>query len=288
MVKAKKGKKATAKGTKAKTKQQKKTEASKNTGKIANIERLIINQIPTPIFAVDQDFNILSLNAEAYRWQGKEVEDLIGFKCFDLFRTDICQTADCPIRLATEKNVICTGQTKANREGEVVSIEFTSNVLKDERGRIVGGVEYIVDISERLEAEAKSLQLQKDIMELSTPVLTLWKDILGVPLIGTLDSRRTQDVMEKALTRMSENRARVLIVDITGVPVIDTMVANHLIRMATAVTLMGGDCIMTGISPATARTIVHLGIDLSAIKTRASLDQGLELAIDIVKKGRGE
>ncbi len=92
--------------------------------------------------------------------------------------------------------------------------------------------------------------------------------------------------MEKSLTSMAEQKAEVLIVDITGVPVMDTMVANHLIRMATAVGLMGGQSILTGISPATDRTIVHLGIDLTKIYTRATLVQGLELAIELINKRR--
>ncbi len=92
--------------------------------------------------------------------------------------------------------------------------------------------------------------------------------------------------MEKALSFMADQRAKILIVDITGVPVMDTMVANHLIRLASAVQLMGGESILTGISPTTARTIVYLGIDLSNINTRSTLAQGLELAMEFVQKRR--
>ncbi len=181
-----------------------------------------------------------------------------------------------------EQDKIAAGQTEAKRGDKHVSIEFWANPLKDDQGNIVGAVEILADITVRLEAEAKARQLQEDLLELSTPVLSLWDGILSVPLIGTLDSRRTQDAMEKALTRMADDKARVLIVDITGVPVGDTIVANYLIRMATAVRLMGGECILTGINPVTAMTIVHLGMDLSGINTRSTLARGLELAIEMV------
>lgn len=102
--------------------------------------------------------------------------------------------------------------------------------LPDGQGNIIDGVELITDITERLVAEAKAQQLQEDLIEFSTPVLWLWEGVLSIPLIGTLDSRRAQDAMEKALTRMAEDKAQVLVVDITGVPTVDTMVAKELIQ----------------------------------------------------------
>ena len=132
------------------------------------------------------------------------------------------------------------------------------------------------------DAEERVRQQQEDLLELSTPVLKLWEGVFAMPLIGTLDSRRTEDAMEKALTELSEERAKVLIIDITGVPAVDTMVANHLIRMASAVRLMGGECIITGMKPATAKTVVQLGVDLSHIQTAASLATGLAKAIRLV------
>ena len=134
------------------------------------------------------------------------------------------------------------------------------------------------------DAEERVRQQQEDLLELSTPVLKIWEGVLAMPLIGTLDSRRTEDAMEKALTELSEERAKVLIIDITGVPMVDTMVANHLIRMASAVRLMGGESIITGMKPATAKTVVQLGVDLSHIQTAASLATGLAKAIQLVEE----
>ncbi len=251
-----------------------------------NFERAVLDQVPATIFAVDKDLNLIFMNRAGCKWFGKEWQELEGMPCRDLFNTTFCGTEDCPMLKAFELEKINYGQNEFKMGKEKVIIEFCASPLKDHEGRIMGGVEYVVDVTEKLAAEARARQLREDIQELSTPVLSIWEDTLIIPLIGTLDSRRAQDAMEKSLTSMAEQKAEVLIVDITGVPVMDTMVANHLIRMATAVHLMGGQSILTGISPATARTIVHLGVDLTKIYTRATMAQGLELAIELINKRR--
>ena len=120
---------------------------------------------------------------------------------------------------------------------------------------------------------------QQDMMELSTPVVELWDSILALPLIGTLDSARTQVVMENLLQKIVETGAAIAIVDITGVPTVDTLVAQHLLKTVTAIRLMGADCIISGVRPQIAQTIVHLGIDLAGITTKASLADALALAL---------
>ena len=157
-----------------------------------------------------------------------------------------------------------------------------------EIGKEQYAVAVVVDISEKLsQEEQKKMQIERahyeDLMELSSPLLSVWKGIKVLPLIGTLDSRRTQDAMEKALTCMSEEDVRILIVDITGVLTVDTMVSDHLLRMASAVRLMGGECIITGISPEVARTVTQLGVDLSIIHTRSTLHEGLALGIKLIE-----
>lgn len=143
------------------------------------------------------------------------------------------------------------------------------------------------DLTELKEAQREIERKTVDLMELSTPVISVWDDVIVLPLIGTLDSRRTQDCLEKALEHLTSEKARILIIDITGVPTVDTMVANHLIRLAASTRLMGGRCILTGISPTTAMTIVGLGVDLSMLATRSNLQEGLKLAIDLVENPRG-
>jgi rsbT co-antagonist protein RsbR len=120
---------------------------------------------------------------------------------------------------------------------------------------------------------------QQELLELSTPVVKLWEGVLAVPMIGTLDSGRTQLVMESLLTRIVETGSELAIIDITGVPTVDTLVAQHLLKTVTAIRLMGADCIISGIRPQIAQTIVHLGIDLQGIVTKATLADALQLAM---------
>jgi rsbT co-antagonist protein RsbR len=120
---------------------------------------------------------------------------------------------------------------------------------------------------------------QRELLELSTPVVQLWDDILALPLIGTLDSGRTQVVMESLLEKIVDTGASIAIIDITGVPTVDTLVAQHLMKTVAAARLMGADCIISGIRPQIAQTIVHLGVDLSAVTTKASLGDAFAVAL---------
>ncbi|GAA4308643.1 STAS domain-containing protein [Streptomyces venetus] len=142
------------------------------------------------------------------------------------------------------------------------------------------------------EWQALSDRQRMQLMEVATPVIRLWDGIVAVPLIGTLDSARSQIVMETLLNAVVEQHARFAILDITGVPTVDSLVAQHLMKTVAAARLMGAECIVSGIRPAIAQTIVHLGLDLDVI-TRASLADALgyalhQLGADIVKPGAGQ
>jgi rsbT co-antagonist protein RsbR len=123
------------------------------------------------------------------------------------------------------------------------------------------------------------LRQQREMLELSTPVVQLWQDVLALPLIGTLDSARTQVVMESLLTKIVETGAATAIIDITGVPTVDTLVAQHLLKTVAAARLMGADCIISGIRPQIAQTIVHLGVELGDVVTKATLADAFALAL---------
>jgi rsbT co-antagonist protein RsbR len=120
---------------------------------------------------------------------------------------------------------------------------------------------------------------QQEMLELSTPVVQLWDDILALPLIGTLDSARTQVVMENLLQRIVDTGASIAIIDITGVPMVDTLVAQHLLKTVAAARLMGADCIISGIRPQIAQTIVHLGVELNTVVTKATLADAFAIAL---------
>lgn len=131
---------------------------------------------------------------------------------------------------------------------------------------------------------------QEELLELSTPVVKMWDGIVALPLIGTLDSARTSVVMESLLQRIVETGSEIAIIDITGVPTVDTLVAQHLLKTVAAARLMGADCIISGIRPQIAQTMVHLAIDLSAVTTKATMAEALKTALSrtghrVVKEG---
>ncbi len=127
--------------------------------------------------------------------------------------------------------------------------------------------------------EQTIVRQQQEMLELSTPVVQLWEGILALPLIGTLDSARTQVVMENLLQKIVETGASIAIIDITGVPTVDTLVAQHLLKTVAAARLMGADCLISGIRPQIAQTIVHLGVELGSVSTKATLADAFLLAL---------
>jgi rsbT co-antagonist protein RsbR len=149
---------------------------------------------------------------------------------------------------------------------------WTASVLLDQLGL------YTAESFIKNREEIISRQ-QEEMLELSTPVVKLWEGVLALPMIGTLDSARTQIVMETLLQKIVETGAEVAIIDITGVPTVDTLVAQHLIKTVTAARLMGADCIISGIRPQIAQTIVHLGVDLGDVVTKATLADAFAVAL---------
>ena len=166
---------------------------------------------------------------------------------------------------------------EVTEDDELASTEEAINVLLEDFSAL---------LEERKRAEAElqerlqTIQRQQEaINELSTPVIKVWEGLLVLPIIGTLDSQRTQRMMESLLQQIVATGSKMAILDITGVPVVDTMVANHLIKTITAAGLMGAECILSGISPNIAQTIVHLGIDLTGIKTKSNMMEAMRYAI---------
>jgi rsbT co-antagonist protein RsbR len=150
---------------------------------------------------------------------------------------------------------------------------------------------YTTEVFQKSREEIIARQ-QEEMLELSTPVVTLWEGVLALPLIGTLDSQRTQSVMEALLQRIVETESDIAIIDITGVPTVDTLTAQHLLKTITAARLMGADCIISGIRPQIAQTIVHLGVSLGDVVTKSSLAGAFQVALarrgdQIIRTGAG-
>lgn len=151
---------------------------------------------------------------------------------------------------------------------------WLSTVLLDKLGL------YTIEIFQQSRDQIIARQ-QQELLELSTPVVKLWRNILALPLIGTLDSARTQVVMESLLHKIVETGASIAIIDITGVPTVDTLVAQHLLKTIGAARLMGADCIISGIRPQIAQTIVHLGLDLTEVITKSTLADAFVVALEL-------
>ncbi len=174
-------------------------------------------------------------------------------------------------------------------EDDLTGIEEAINILiEDLTYELKQSINMQNDLQEKLkkiqDQQKTIVQQQEDLMELSSPVSKVWDNILILPVIGTLDSQRTQIMMENLLQKIVDTGCTMAILDITGVPTVDTQVANHLLKTVTSARLLGADCIISGISPAIAQTIVHLGIDLSIIRTKATLQDAMIYAMKQNKK----
>lgn len=159
-----------------------------------------------------------------------------------------------------------------NDPAALVDNMLSADLLLDKLGL------YTTEVYQRSREEVIRRQ-QEEMLELSTPVVQLWEGIVALPLIGTLDSARTSIVMETLLQTIVDTRSELAIIDITGVPTVDTLVAQHLLKTVAAARLMGADCIISGIRPQIAQTMVHLQIDLSAVTTKATMAEALRFAL---------
>ncbi|QGV81651.1 STAS domain-containing protein [Streptomyces ficellus] len=187
-------------------------------------------------------------------------------------RAGATPTATSMAVLSLKEALLSAVQHTARDSAELYSAAILVNRLLDAAG--------VLSFETYVEGREEIIQRQsRQLLEVSTPVVRLWRHVLAVPLIGTLDTARTQVVMESLLQAIQDNEAQVAIIDITGVPAVDTAVAQHLMHTVNAVRLMGADCVISGIRPPIAQTIAQLGIDLSTILTRATLADALAAAI---------
>ncbi|MGW7312867.1 STAS domain-containing protein [Streptomyces sp. NPDC054865] len=212
------------------------------------------------------------------------VQEMVGFHpdlnravtAFSLrrARAGATPTATSLAILALKEALLEAVRQSTKDAGDLFAAALLINELLDAAGALSFAT-YVEGREEIIRRQSRQL------LEVSTPVVRLWHQILAVPLIGTLDTARTQVVMENLLQAIAEHEAQVAIIDITGVPTVDTAVAEHLMHTVHAVRLMGADCVISGIRPTIAQTIAQLGIDLSDILTRATLADALSEAVKI-------
>jgi len=242
----------------------------------------ILNQIPTPVMAVNKAFEIVYVNDRAKEILKKEFTDILGKKCHKIFDTKHCSTDKCCMKKAINEGVLCSSRSEMTMEGKIIPIEYYAVPLKDELGEVIGGLEFILNITEQSKFENRLKEQSHTIREMSTPTIRLWEGVLVLPVVGVVDSLRAQYMMESILNKIVETYSRVIILDIQGVAAVDTAVANHLIKITNATKLMGCQCILSGISPAVAQTIINLGIDMHGINTKATLSDALLEAFSIL------
>ncbi|MEV7425492.1 STAS domain-containing protein [Streptomyces sp. NPDC091212] len=195
-------------------------------------------------------------------------------------REGVSPTATSLAVLALKEALLEAVQRRPGDSGELFGSALLVNRLLDSAGALSFET-YVEGREEIIRRQSRQL------LEVSTPVVRLWRHVLAVPLIGTLDTARTQVVMENLLQAIQEHEAQVAIIDITGVPTVDTAVAQHLMQTVNAVRLMGADCLISGIRPPIAQTIAQLGIDLSTILTRATLADALSAAVRLTSGSSG-
>ena len=237
------------------------------------------------ILTLDPNGRVTTWTPAAERLKGYRTEEIIG-KHFSIFYTkgDL-ESGKCEqeLEVATREGRFEDEGWRVKKDGTRFWANVVITALRDPNGNLRGFGKITRDMTERKRTEEMLRQQNRDVLEMATvPVVQVWEGILLVPLIGVLDSARTQQLMERLLHRLTETTSQVALVDITGVPTIDTQTAQHLIETIKAVRYIGADVVLTGVRPVIAQTLVHLGVDLSNTTTRASLAAGLRVALDLL------
>jgi len=252
--------------------------------------RGLLETAPDGVVIVGPDGRIRIVNRQAEALFGYEREELIGKPIevliperfrdrHDAYRRDYARAPRIrPMGIGLE----LYGR---RRDGSEFPVEISLGPLETDQGTLVTAV--IRDVTEHREQEQRLQRQRDEIMELSTPVIQVWDKVLALPIIGTLDSLRAARLTEGLLQKIADDQAEIIILDISGVPTIDTQVAQHLLKTVQAATLMGAESILSGVRPETAQAMVHLGIDFGRLRSRSTLRDALRLALRILADRAG-
>ncbi len=253
-------------------------------GSQENYRQLVDSVTDYAIIMLDPDGHVVSWNPGAERIKGYTKKEIMGkhFGCF--YPADAVQRGlpEQELKAAASDGRFEDEGWRVRKDGKQFWANVSISALREKDGTLLGFSKVTRDLTERKQAEEQIQQQSREILELSTPVMQVWQGVVVAPLIGSLDSQRTQQFMERLLDRIVETNSPVALVDIMGVPTVDTQTAQHLIETVSAVRLLGAQVVLTGVRPAIAQTLVHLGIDLSGIITRSSLAAGLLVAFDVL------
>jgi len=237
------------------------------------------------ITILDPRGHVTTWSPAAERLKGYRADEIIG-KHFSAFYTqEDISSGKCEreLEVAVREGRFEDEGWRVRKDGSRFWANVIITALRDGQNNLRGFGKVTRDLTERKQAEDRVRQQAKEILEMATvPIVQVWEGIILVPLIGMLDSARTQQLMERLLLRLTETASPVALIDITGVPAIDTQTAQHLIETIKAVRYVGAEVVLTGVRPTIAQTLVHLGIDLSNVATRSSLTAGLRVALGMV------
>ena len=243
--------------------------------------RYVISKMPVVMFVVDRDGVFTMSDGGALARLGLQPGQVVGMSAYELYR-------DVPSIVENIRNALATGETRVWMAA-VGELTYESRVvaLRDDDGAIVGLLGLASDVTERVQMEATNQRLQEEALvaqaaalaELSTPLIPISGDTMVLPLIGTVDAARVERVLQTLLEGITRSRARVAIVDVTGVTRIDAAAAASLGQVAMAARLLGAAVVLTGIGPATARALVELDVDLSGVVLRGTLESGIAWAL---------
>jgi PAS domain S-box-containing protein len=240
------------------------------------------------VIQLDENGYVLTWNAGAQRLKGYTAEEAIG-QHVNVFYTDEDVRgglADRELRVTRETGRYETEGWRKRKDGSRFWASIVITAMRDPGGEVLGFVKVARDLSERRAQEELIRRQRDEIMELSTPVMQVWDRVLALPIIGTLDSNRASRLTEGLLGRIADLEAEFVILDISGVPTIDTEVAQHLLKTVHAARLMGATSILSGVRPETAQAMVHLGIELGTLRSRNTLRDALQLALQLTSASR--
>ena len=250
------------------------------------LELLVDNIKEYAIILLDKEGKVLTWNSAAQRLKGWDAEEIVGQHFSRFYPPEDIQKGktERELKEATENGRFEDEGWRVRKDGTRFWANVVITALRDKKGQLQGFGKITRDMTQVRSNEETLRRQTQEILEMATvPVVQVWEGILLVPIIGTLDSQRTQHLMERLLHRVTETSSPVAILDITGVPTIDSQTAQHLIETVSAVRLLGAEVILTGVRPMIAQTLVHLGIDLANVITRSSLSSGLRMALSLVK-----
>ena len=241
------------------------------------------------VIQLDENGYVVTWNRGAERLKGYTEEEAIG-QHVSAFYTDEdvkAGLADREMRVARETGRCETDGWRKRKDGSRFWASIVLTAMRDPQGELLGYVKVARDQTERRAAEELIRRQRDEILELSTPVIQVWDRVLALPIIGTLDSNRASRLTESLLGKIADLEAEIVILDISGVPTIDTQVAQHLLKTVHAARLMGATSILSGVRPETAQAMVHLGIELGGLRSRNTLRDALQLALQMISASNG-